>query len=326
MRKVMSKRDAILQHYMSIRPSNFTSMPSELYGPPLGDSRGKQLAIGGSSTVTLEMDPKTGKLVAVKHIRFGSERSIFIREVETLARLNHPNVLRILGWAFPDSSHCAQILTEYAPNGSIDQLFGDSRQGRAHRFSSPTHIGIIICGIVLGMRYVHLSGVIHGDLKPSNILLNEKGHPLICDFGSSRLQSDDATPSHEFGTVQYAAPEQFFEDSVATPSIDVFTFGLILYELLTGSPVFSPLEPPFEVIRRFRRWDLPVLPAACGSLMQDLIRRCWCVEPEGRPPFHQILWEFRCCNFDILPNIASSEVRDFCEAIMEWEERAGIPR
>jgi serine/threonine protein kinase len=176
------------------------------------------------------------------------------------------------------------------------------------------------------MRYVHLSGIIHGDLKPGNILLSEKQYPLICDFGSSRLQSDDATPTSQCGTVCYAAPEQYVEKARLTSQTDVFSFGLLLYEILVGQPVFSSLDPPFDVIRRLRARDLPQLPASCGDFMQDLVRRCWLTDPDKRPSFHEILSEFRCKNFCILPGAYPNEMQDYCEAIVDWERQSDIPQ
>jgi serine/threonine protein kinase len=265
--------------------------------------------------------------VVVKHLRFSREKTDLIREVVSLAQLNHPNVLRILGWTFADSSHNAEIQTEFAPNGSLDRLLTKIGQGQVPpSFWDRTGIGIVICGIVLGMRYVHIRGIIHGDLKPGNILLNEKGHPLICDFGSSRFESDDATPLPDTGTVCYAAPEQYLEDAVLTSKIDVFSFGLILYEVLVGCPVFRSSDPPFNVIRRLRAGDLPPVPPRCGSFMQDLIVRCWETNPESRPSFHDILCLIRSHRFNILPSATASEIECFCEAIMEWERRSGIPQ
>jgi serine/threonine protein kinase len=174
------------------------------------------------------------------------------------------------------------------------------------------------------MRYIHFSGVIHRDLKPSNILLNEKGHPLISDFGSSRFEADDATPTRQDSTVHYAAPEQCLEDAALTSKVDVFTFGLLLYELLVHYPVFPQSNTPFDVIRCLRNRDLPAVPTHCGSVMQNLIPRCWLPDPGKRPSFDEILSDFRSCQFNILPNADSTEIDDFYQAIVEWERRDGI--
>jgi aurora kinase len=322
--KVASKREQILQHLEKTRCPAFASTLSQLFTTSLGTRRGRIIGAGGSSNVTVEMDPTTGKLLAVKHLSFPLHISVLIREVEHLSRLNHPNVLRIVGWAFEDSSHSAEIQTEYMANGSLDRVFDQVRRGEPPAFWNATGIGILICGIVLGMRYIHMCGVIHRDLKPGNILLNEKGHPLIGDFGGSRLESDEATPSGECGTVCYAAPEQYVENAVQTAKMDVFSFGLIVYELLVGSPVFSPSDSPFTVIRRLRDEDLAEIPVSCGSMMGDLISRCWRRNPEDRPSFDEIFSQFRAHGFNIVANAVSGEIEDFCDAILEWEHHAGL--
>jgi serine/threonine protein kinase len=191
-------------------------------------------------------------MVAVKHIRFARERDVFIREIEILAKLNHPCVVRILGWTFPANSKSGQIHMEYAPNGSLDRVLAKRTQSESGSFLNATWAGIVICGMVLGLRYIHFSGVLHRDLKPGNILLNEKRHPLIADFGSARFSSDDATPTAETGTICYAAPEQYLENAAPATKSDVFSFGLILYEILVGWPVFSSTDSPFDVIQRLR--------------------------------------------------------------------------
>jgi serine/threonine protein kinase len=240
-----------------------------------------------------------------------------------LAKLNHPNVLRIVGWRLPDQSDNGQIDTEYAPHGSLTDLLRSIHQGEVPPFGNPTGIGIMICGIVLGMRYVHFSGIINGDLQPSNILLNEKGYPLITDFRSSRFESDDATPIAG-GTFYYAAPEQFDEGAVLTRKTDVFTFRLILYELLVGEPVFSLSESRVDVIRRLQARALPAVPESCGSFMGSLVRRCWLPNPEDRPSFKEILSDMQDRGFAILRNAVSTDMEDFCEAILAWERGAGI--
>jgi serine/threonine protein kinase len=251
---------------------------------------------------------------------------VFIREVELLAKLNHPCVVRVLGWAFPDGSHAAQIHTEYAPSGSLKRLLADVKNGLARSFWNPTGIGILICGIVLGMRYIHLSGVIHRDLKPGNILLNEKGHPLIADFGASRLMCDDTTATAGYGTVYYSAPELIEEGVTTTMKSDVFAFGLLLYEIIVGSPVFSDSDGIFGVIRRLRAKDLPPIPLKCGLLINDVICRCWSMNPDDRPSFSDILARFEAHDFSLLPNANADALRDYCGAIREWERMEGIPQ
>jgi serine/threonine protein kinase len=148
---------------------------------------------------------------------------------------------------------------------------------------------------------------------------------MISDFGACHLECDDETAASESGTVYYSAPELLNEGVVATRKSDVFSFGLIVYELVVGSPVFPLSDGAFAAIRRLRQRDLPLIPANCGSLMQDLIPRCWSANPDDRPTFSEILALFQHHQFGLLPNADMTGIRDFCEAILEWERRAGIP-
>jgi serine/threonine protein kinase len=135
---------------------------------------------------------------------------------------------------------------------------------------------------------------------------------------------DDGTPSGGVGTLQYAAPEMYQDEVPWTTKCDVFSFGLVLYEILTKKPVFHPSELPLPIIRRLRTRDLPDLPLEHGPLMQDLIRKCWESDPEKRPSFHEIFTGFKAANFGILPSADRIRIGEFCTAVLEWERKAGI--
>jgi serine/threonine protein kinase len=262
----------------------------------------------------------------VKHIGSPTDPVVFAREVKFLAQLNHRCVLRILGWTLPDGSQTAQIHTEYAANGSLNRLLADVKNGIIRPFWSATGLGIMICGIVLGMRYIHSRSIIHQDLKPANILLNGEGHPLIGDFGASRLEREDAAETSHCATAYYAAPEMFEEGGGPTLNSDVFSFGLLAYEMIVGSPVFPVSHGPLSVIGRLRARELPPIPLKCGPLMQDVIFRCWSMKPNDRPSFGEILAQFQVHDFAILPNADAGAIRDYFAAIREWERKAGIPQ
>jgi serine/threonine-protein kinase len=307
----------------SIRPLNASRTLSYRQVEPLANNANRILGTGGSSIVKLGRDSTTGNVIAVKYLRQQDEKT-FIRELDVLAKLYHPCIVRIFGRVFPDASRSAEIQIEYAPNGSLSDVLAKIQQGQSPFFWNPTGIGIIICGIVLGMRYVHSSGVVHRDLNPGNILLRSEGYPMISDFGTCHLESDDGTPASESGTAYYSAPELWLEGVVATRKSDVFSFGLLLYELIVGSPVFCESDGALVVARRLEHRDFPPIPADCGSLMQDLIPRCWSANPDDRPSFGEILELFQRHQFRLLPNADAKAIQEFCGAILEWERRAGI--
>jgi serine/threonine-protein kinase len=218
------------------------------------------IGTGGFSKVHLETNPETDQKFAVKQIfSYGYEEPQFMREIETLIKLNYPCVVRILGFNLPPLTQFAEIQMEYAQNGSLDSVLKKFRSRSIPSFWDPTGIGIIICGIVLGMRFVHSQGFIHRDLKPSNILINEMGYAMIADFGTSRSECDDCTSTGDTGTVHYAAPEMYKEVGI-TNKVDVFSFGLILYEILVARPVFRISKAPLRVMKMILGGEMPMIP------------------------------------------------------------------
>jgi serine/threonine protein kinase len=175
------------------------------------------------------------------------------------------------------------------------------------------------------MRFVHSQAIMHRDLKPSNILINDLGHTLIGDFGSSRYEWDDATLTGDAGTVNYAAPERF-KDGEYTNKVDVFSFGLIAYEILVGSAVFPYSMYPFPIMKQVLSGDMPSIPAQCGSFMQNLIARCWSMDPESRPSFADIAVELQSNNFDNFPGADPSVIREYVTGILAWEARCALSK
>jgi serine/threonine protein kinase len=280
--------------------------------------------MGASSHVNLAVDPETGKLIAVKYVSATKlDKESFMRQVEALSKLNHPCVLQIIRWAFPVGSQSGEIHTEYAEQRSLNDVLKRRRMDHGRRFWTTTRLGIVICDIVLGMRFVHSQQIIHRDLKPSNILIHCNCRAVVGDFGSSRFMFDDATWTGESGTVHYAAPESFQDDVNLTAKVDVWSFGLILYEIVVGCPVFPLFLPPFEVIRSIRNRYRPQIPSIeCGEYMKGLIQRCWADDPDSRPSFDEVLAEFQLRQFSILPLAKSDELRGAVDAVLQWESHS----
>jgi hypothetical protein len=299
----------------SKRPLTVSPAVTDSRAKPFGFSPDHLIRSGGASTVHSRLDPRTGEKIAVKYIRAAefNERK-FRQEVDCLRKLKHPCVLRIVGWSPLDSSGYAEIHTELADRGSLKDVLT-----QCPSLLDPTRRALIICDIVLGMRYVHSRQVLHRDLKASNILINEDWGAVIGDFGSSCFEIDDTTITPDSGTVHYAAPELFEPKAVSTQKADVFAFALIVYEVVEGHPVFAPSLNYYEVVRALRDGRRPSLPASCGSFMESLIGRCWSTNPSDRPTFEGILDEFRSVNFAILPNADCDMVRSKVAGIRSQE-------
>jgi serine/threonine protein kinase len=310
-----------LEQCMAMRSFSHPLMVSDYCAEPVQFQESRLIASGGSSCVTLETDPMDGRKFAVKHIStVVLDKTAFFREIEVLTKLNHPCVLRILGWSFPSKSTDAEIHTEYAVNGSMRDVLERVQRGSKFNFWNATGKGIIICGIVLGMRFVHSHGIMHRDLEPSNILISDLGHALISDFGTSRSEWDDATLTCETGTVNYAAPEMYCDEEY-TSKVDVFSFGLILYEILVGCAVFPACMQPFPIMRQVLTGTMPAIPAKCGKFMQSLIARCWSMNPQSRPSFEAIFVELQLNGFDNFPDADPRVIREYVTGILAWEVR-----
>jgi hypothetical protein len=185
----------------TVRDLIASSRVSDYVINPIGSSHGREIGRGGSSRVRVVRDPDTGNLIAVKYFSSPNlDTTGFIHEVESLVKLNHPCLLRILHWVLPKRPNCAEIHTEYASRGSLDDFLSGRKAPAENAFWTPTRTAIVICDIVLGMRFVHFRELIHRDAKRSNILIRHNGRALIGDFGSSRFESD-ATITGQSATV-----------------------------------------------------------------------------------------------------------------------------
>jgi serine/threonine protein kinase len=270
---------------------------------------------GSSSTVYLLKD--SNRTFAIKRLHPSVEASIVRTEIEALVKLNHPCILQIFAFLLPDKWSPAEIHMEWAQHGSLAHVLGLVRTGQCPSFWNPTGIAIIISGIVLGMRFVHSRGFIHQDLNPSNILVNGYGRALIADFGSSESESLDITP-HASGEVQYAAPE-FYIGRDWGQKIDVYSFGLILYELLVGSPVFREDELRDDIIEKKRSGFMPVMGFRIPPSISNLIQACLQLDPILRPSFDDILIFCQHINFGIVPGADSRTVFEYALGVTDWE-------
>ena len=243
----------------------------------------------------------------------------FKREIESLFHLDHPCIVKFVGYALPSSltDYRFLIFTEYVSGGSLSSVVEDP--GRFPWFNS-TSRSIIVVGIVLGMRYVHSRGILHRDLKPSNVLLDENHHPCLCDFGSSRDFSQESTMTGlPPVTLYYAAPELCNEDGNYNEKIDVYSFGILLYEIVTGKLALrhlNQLKLPVFISQGKR----PEIPSSVLPFTRTLIERCWSGDPSERPSFNEIYDYLVGGDFRLFNDVDCLSVSAYSQSVCDLEK------
>jgi serine/threonine protein kinase len=224
--------------------------------------------------------------------------------------------------------HNSAIVTEFAGNGSLASHLPSTKSSNHCRLSGANRITRIIVGIVLAMRYLHSHDVIHRDLNPDNILLDWDWTVRIADFGHSSSPENPRIhlPLHPnaicewpSGDSRYLAPEcydnSYFQES------DVFSFGMILYELLVGQRAFPNLKPQQIAHKVVINDERPTIPEFVLPSARNLITDCWSTEPGDRASFDEIMDRLKQMKFKVIPGVNPSKLSTFVEKIEELELR-----
>lgn len=193
------------------------------------------IGAGGSSQVYLAQDTALGREVAVKVLdpqaaADGTLRKLFVKEARALAQLTHPNIVGVYDVGEVDG--LPFIVMEHVAGSSLKQRI--ERSG-----ALPLDDAVRLTDeIANGLAFAHSRGIIHADLKPSNILLDQNDVAKICDFGIARTPAEDSDSPQLFATALYVAPERV-EGRPASVASDVYGLGLVVYEMLVGKPPFT---------------------------------------------------------------------------------------
>lgn len=237
----------------------------------------RRLGRGGMGTVYEGIHCETGEPAAIKTLAESlveepDFRARFELEIETLRKLNHPNIVRLLG--FGEEQGILFYVMELVRGPSLDQ---ELKAGRKFTWREVAQIGIQVCQ---ALKHAHDRGIIHRDLKPANLLRAEDGTIKLSDFGIARLFG---APSHTgvgsvLGTIEYMAPEQAEAQPIG-PKADLYSLGAVLYALLVGRPPFkvTSFAQILHLHRTSRpdpvRLHVPDCPEELDRIIQELLAR-----------------------------------------------------
>jgi serine/threonine-protein kinase len=241
------------------------------------------------SVVFLGRDEVLDRPVAIKLLKLGYAGTDigarFQREGRTAARLSHPNIVQVFdaGEGKYEGREASYIVMEYVPGGDLKAFIdrrGSLSGGELLRLSEAA----------AGLTHAHERGVIHRDVKPHNILLDENGRPKISDFGIARaLDATHATRTGSYlGTALYSSPEQLKGEKV-TPKSDVYSLGATLYHAATGQPPFvgAPIEIASQHVSR-EPTPPRELNDAVSPALEALILDCMKKDPDARPSADEV--------------------------------------
>jgi serine/threonine protein kinase len=218
---------------------------------------------GGMGFVFKARQPKLERLVALKILppSFAADPAFadrFTREGRVLARLNHPNIVTVHD--FGQANGFFYLLMEFVDGVNLRQAM------RAGRFTPEQALNVVprICE---ALQFAHNEGVLHRDIKPENILLDAKGRVKIADFGIAKLLGESAAKGHltdsggTLGTPHYMAPEQIENPASVDHRADIYSLGVVFYEMLTGELPLGKFQPPSQKVQVDVRLDEVVLHA-----------------------------------------------------------------
>ena len=223
----------------------------------------ESLGRGGMGVVYKARQPRLNRFVALKILAREKEKDQrfadrFTREAQALARLNHPNIVTV--YDFGETDGLYYLVMEFVDGMNLRQLLQT-------RKLAPEEALTIVPPICEALQYAHQQGIVHRDIKPENILMDKQGRVKIADFGIAKLLGEDGkrealTAEQQIvGTPHYMAPEQVEQPSIVDHRADIFSLGVVFYEMLTGELPLGKFSPPSRMVKMDVRLDEVVLHA-----------------------------------------------------------------
>jgi serine/threonine protein kinase len=238
------------------------------------------IGTGAHGRVARAHDPMIGRLVAIKlfskELASGEARQRFIQEARVVGQLSHPSIITLHDMGIDEATQTPYLVMEYLEGQPLDRILekGSIPYPKACAWAAE---------VACALGVAHRKGVIHGDVKPANMLITDEGRVKLMDFGMARLASHDSKATPLAGTPAYWCPEQIVGKPQDARS-DLFSLGVVLYEMVTGK----------------RPFDADSLQAICGRVLSStplppshanpsvpagfdaIVARCLAKDPAGR--------------------------------------------
>jgi len=255
--------------------------------------------LGGSCDVYTAWSVKHRKKVAVKQIRiFMRKDQAFMkrlaREIRIWATLDHECILPFLGYFTEGENMLPSLVSEWMERGTMVEF-----KKKIGNLLQDTELWSMARGIASGLEYLHANGVIHADLKGSNILISPTQTPILVDFGLSLALYQSVTETTTYsmggGSVRWMAVELLAPEPVThCESTDIWAFGMVIYELLSSDVPYNAFRSDLQVIPAITRGELPARPDTglqhdlVSDALWDLCCVCWTTDPLDRPTASQL--------------------------------------
>jgi eukaryotic-like serine/threonine-protein kinase len=240
-----------------------------------------RLGSGGMADVYCAEDTQLGRKVAVKLLyrRFAEDEEFverFRREASSAAGLQHPNIVGVFDRGEWDGTY--YIAMEYLKGHTLKQLV------REHGAMPPDLAVDITIQVLRAAKFAHKRGIVHRDIKPHNVILDEEGRAKVTDFGIARAGASDMTETGSImGTAQYLSPEQA-QGQPVSPRSDLYSIGVMLYELLAGKVPFDAESPVTIALKHVSEDPVPPsqLNPAVSPALDAVVLRALEKEPANR--------------------------------------------
>lgn len=257
----------------------------------------EEIRSGGFGKITKVKNNKTGQIYAAKNINAKGKKLVddkmIKQELEVFMKVKGPGILPFYGFSYHNNEgeNYPIIYTEFMENGSLGELLRKELAGMHNAKWDNTLKMINIYGIAKTMSFLHRNFVVHKDLKPDNILLDNNYYPFISDFGMSVFSNAEIKSSLSGGTPIFMAPEIYLNNPIDS-KVDVYSFAMLTYEIIVGKEPFRELKNNLFVLwHRILSGARPTIPSTVPECFRQIITKSWNKDPSQRPTFDDIVNE-----------------------------------